>query len=472
MKESMQVKRKFILPDTLVLIFSIICVCAFLTWIIPGGEYGREEKQDRTVVVPGSFHYIESAPQNIDSVFLAPVKGFIEVAGIIVFILLMGGIFGIIQATGAFNSMIHWIVLRHEHSRFLQRFSIPVMMLMFSIGGATFGMSEETIPFILIFVPLALSLGYDSIVGTSIPYVGAHVGFAAAYLNPFTVGIAQGLSELPPFSGMGYRLFVWLVVSAVAIIFVTRYARKIKAQPELSPTFALDTARRSELAVQSGGETAFSIRHRLILLTFALSIVLLITGVMKWRWYINEIAAMFLACGILCGIIGRLSPNAIAQKFIGGAKDLIVTAFVVAFARGILIVARDGKIIDTILHSLAALISELPAVISVQLMLIVQSCLNFLVPSGSGQAALTIPILAPLSDLIGVTRQTTVLAFQFGDGFTNMIIPTSGVLIGVLGLAKIEWDVWAKWMIKLQLVLLLTGMALLIPPVILHWGPF
>ncbi|MCP4727582.1 MAG: putative basic amino acid antiporter YfcC [bacterium] len=465
-------KRKFILPETLVLLFIIICVMAALTWIIPGGQYSRDDSAGRTMVVPGSFQYGESQPQNIHTVFLAPIRGFIDAAQIIVFVVFMGGVFGIIQATGAFRSLIHFIVQRHEHSRFLQRFSIPVLMIVFSIAGSTFGMSEETIPFVLIFVPLALSLGYDSIVGTAIPYVGAHAGFAAAFLNPFTLGVAQGISELPPSSGFEYRFFCWVIVTTVAIIFVMRYAAKIKAKPELSPTYHSDLERRKSVVVKMEEAEKFTSRHKLVLFSFAFSIGVLVYGVLKLGWYINEIAALFLACGILCGIIGKVSPNKCAKEFVSGAQDLILTAFVIAFARGILLIAQDGRVIDTILYYLSSGISKVPGVLSVQLMLVVQSFLNFFVPSGSGQAALTIPILAPLSDLIGITRQTTVLAFQFGDGFSNMIIPTSGVLMGALGFAKMDWRVWAKWMVKLQIILLITGMTLLTFPVIFNWGPF
>ncbi len=465
-------KQKFILPETLVLLFIIICLMAALTWIIPGGQYKREDTGGRTTVVPGSFQYGDSQPQQIQTVFIAPVRGFIDAAQIIVFVVFMGGVFGIIQATGAFRSLIHFIVARHKHSRFLQRFSIPVLMIVFSIAGSTFGMSEETIPFVLIFVPLALSLGYDSIIGTAIPYIGAHVGFSAAFLNPFTLGVAQGISELPPSSGFGYRFFCWVTVTSVAIIFVMRYASKIKSEPEKSPTYQSDLERRKSVSIQTETNESFSLRHKIVLLLFALSIVILVAGVLKWGWYINEIAALFLACGIICGIIGKVSPNICAKEFVSGAQDLILTAFVIAFARGILIIAQDGRIIDTILYYLSSGISQVPGVLSVQLMLIVQSFINFFVPSGSGQAALTIPILAPLSDLIGITRQTTVLAFQFGDGFSNMIIPTSGVLMGALGFAKIDWRIWARWMVKLQIILIVTGVILLIPPVLFHWGPF
>ncbi len=465
-------KSKIEFPETLVLLFIIICIIAGLTWVIPGGEYERQEKVNRTVVVQGSYHKVENQPQGIQSVFLAPIRGFIKGIQIITFVMFMGGVFGIITATGAFNSMIHWIVGKHEHSRFLQRFSIPVLMTIFALAGSTFGMSEETIPFVLIFVPLALSLGYDSIVGTAIPYIGAHVGFAAAFLNPFTIGVAQGIAELPPSSGFGYRLFVWIIITLISIIFVTRYARKIKADPRKSPTYELDLKKRAESAKTEEIESRFTGRHKLVLLTFALTICVLVYGVLEWGWYINEIGALFLACGLICGITGKLSANVISRNFVSGSKDLITTAFVIAFAHGILIIAQDGKIIDTILFYLTNTIANVPAVISVQLMLVVQSFLNFFVPSGSGQAALTIPILAPLSDLIGLTRQTTVLAFQFGDGFSNMIIPTSGVLMGALGFAGIEWKTWAVWMIKLQLLLFATAILLLIPPVLFNWGPF
>ena len=320
---------------------------------------------------------------------------------------------------------------------------------------------------------MALSLGYDSVVGTAIPFLGAGAGFAGAFINPFTIGIAQGIAELPPISGFFYRVFCWIIITGTAIIFVSRYAAKVKQNPEISPTFNLDKEKRKFYKDHS--ETlshSLNKAHLYVLIVFGLALVLLIIGVMRLGWYIPEIAALFFGTAILSGLIGKLNPSTIAESFVEGTKDMMTAVLVIAFARGILVVASDGQIIDTILNALSAQITRFHPIFAGQAMFCVQACINFFIPSGSGQAALTMPIMAPLSDLIGVTRQTAVLAYQFGDGFSNMIIPTSGVTMAVLGMGKIPWEKWAKWLLPLEIIFFLIGLLLLIPPVLFDWGPF
>jgi uncharacterized ion transporter superfamily protein YfcC len=475
------------MPNAYVLIFLLLIVTAALTWIVPAGQFARTQGPDgRTIVVPNSFRWIDPgaelpegytlqpAPQGVMEVLRAPMDGFVATAYIIVFILVLGGAFRVLEATGA---IVAGIRRTTEAMRGREVLIIPVMMTLFSIGGATIGMSEETIIFVMMFVPLALALGYDTITGVCMVFVGAGAGFAAAFLNPFTVGIAQGIAELPPGSGMGYRVLVWVIVTAVAIAFVMRYAHRVKRDPSLSPTFALDEQRRTEAhreAAAAGEVVAgerFSASHAVILLLLAITIVLIGFGSQLWGWYVLEIAAVFFAFALVAGIIARLGGDEFVATFIRGAQELTGVALVVGLARAVLIVAEQGGIIDPALHALSAGIGSLPAVLSAQLMFIFQSMLNFIVPSGSGQAALTMPVMAPLADLVGVTRQTAVLAYQFGDGFTNLIIPTSPVLLGVLGAARVPWSVWARWMLPLQLIFLLLGLLLLIPPVLMNWGP-
>jgi len=462
--------KKIKLPHTLALIFLIMLVAALLTWIIPGGQYDRVENKDkREVVVSDSFHYVENNPQGLFSVLKSPIRGMEETANIIGFILIIGGVFSIVQYTGAITAFIRRLSQKLEGRESLV---IPVGVFMFAIFGAVFGMSEEVIPFVLIFIPLSLTLGYDSIVGVSIPFLGAGLGFAGAILNPFTIGIAQGIAELPLFSGLAYRLIVWLIITSIGIISIMRYARKIKKNPELSPVYELDQKRAERTSIREGDESHLDLNKKLIMILLGLIVIVMVFGVMRYKWFIQEIAALFLGLGLLSGIIARLSINDIANKFVEGARDLIGAALIVGFARTILIISQDGMIIDTIMYKLSGLISHFHPVIAAQMMFLMQTCINFFVPSGSGQAALTMPIMAPLSDLIGVTRQTAVLAFQMGDGFTNMIIPTSGVTMGVLGMAKIPWDKWARWLLPIEIILFLTGLILLIPAVLMHWGPF
>jgi uncharacterized ion transporter superfamily protein YfcC len=462
------------LPDTLVLIFSIMLLVAILTWILPGGSYERQAINGREILIPDSYKEVQNVPQELGAVLMAPIKGFIEASQIIAFVLIVGGAFVVIQKTGAVDALIYKIAESHDHSKAIRFLLIPLLMLIFSLFGSVFGMSEEVIPFILIFVPLAISLGYDSIVGVAIPFVGAGAGFAGAFINPFTIGIAQGIAELPPLSGMIYRIICWFIVSTMAITFVVIYAAHIRKNPKKSRMYHIDQIWRDHVAeVKEDTLTGnMSGSHVFILVLFAAGMIGLILGVIFGGWYINEIAALFLGLALIIGFISHLTINQIAGGFVEGAKELVKVAFIIALARSILVVASDGRIIDSILHGLSSLVSGAHPVFAAQLMFFVQSIINVFIPSGSGQAALVMPIMAPLGDLLGVTRQTAVLAFQFGDGFTNLIIPTSGVTMGVLGVAKIPFEKWFVWVLPLMIIFFILGLILLIPPVLMHWGPF
>ncbi len=457
-------------PNTFFIIFLIVILVAISTWFIPAGEFERKEINGKNVVVNETYHHVESNPQGISAILQAPIKGFVDASLIIGFVLIVGGAFSVFQKTEAVDSAIKAITKAYHKSKLVEKLLIPILMMLFSLGGAIFGMAEEIIPFILILVPLSLSLGYDSITAVAIAYVGSGVGFAGAFLNPFTIGIAQGIADVPLFSGLEYRLIVWLIVTLTAIIFVTRYAKKIKINPKLSPVYEIDKNRIEKFHIsQLQDFTGIDRKHKIVLVIFLLGLITLAVGVLNYGWFIEEICATFLLTGILVGIFGKLTVKEITDSFVQGAKDLIGTALIIALARGILIVASDGKIIDTILYSLSEPIRSLHPIVSSQAMFFVQTAINFFVPSGSGQAALTMPIMAPLSDLVGVTRQTAILAYQFGDGFSNLIIPTSAVTMGVLTLAEIPWEKWARWILPLMLILTTISMLLLIPPFFMNW---
>jgi uncharacterized ion transporter superfamily protein YfcC len=451
------------LPHTLVLLFSLLLVVAMLTWLLPPGEFATQLVGKRQVVVPGTYHAVAANRQGLGDVLMAFIHGFEKAAEIIGFVLIVGGAFGIFAASGVLDLGIRRLVKAAQSSPRLQALLIPLFMFLFSLGGSVFGMSEEVIPFVLIFVPLALFLGYDSIVGVAIPFVGAHVGFAAAFINPFTLGVAQNISQLPHMSGLGYRLLCWFLLTSLATWFVMRYARTIRQMPELSPMYAQDEQKRQSSVGQEHAAGELTRRHWVGLLVLVAGFITLVVGVLRWEWYIAEIAALFLAMGIGVGLTSHLSLDGMVAGFLHGARDLLTTALVIALAKGLVILAEDGRIIHTILYHLAATIEQVHPIISGQLMFLVHTVLNFFVPSGSGQAALTMPIMAPLSDLVGVSRQTAVLAFQFGDGFSNMIIPTSGVCMGALALGEVPWERWVAWVWRLQLLFLLAGLLLLIP---------
>ena len=461
--------KRFKLPNTFVLLFAILALIALATWLVPGGKYDTHMVNGKALVDPGTFRYVPSAPQGPVALMMAPIKGFVEAAQIIGFVLIVGGAFAVLQKTEAIDSLIKTIARAHTHSRFVRAALIPVFVTMFSLGGATFGMSEEAIPFVLIFVPLAIALGYDTIVGVSIPFVGSQVGFASAFLNPFNVGIAQGIAGVPMFSGIGYRLIVWLLCTGVTIGFLMWYAARIKRDPTLSPTYAMDSERRGEhVASFDASFNGMTSSHSAVLWIFLLSLGSMVCGVIQYGWGINEMAALFLVMAIVIGLVGRLDADGFVAAFMLGARDLVPTALVIALARGTVILARDANIIDTMLNSLMPLVQSSSPIIAAQKMFAIQSVINFFIHSGTGQAALTMPIMAPLADLVGVSRQTAVLAFQLGE-LTTPIIPTSGITVGVLALARIPWITWVKWMVPLQAMYLVLALALLVPPSLMGW---
>lgn len=455
------------MPHVLVLLFMIIILAAVSTYIFTPGVYERVDKGGRTVVAPDSYYRVERNPVGIFGILQSVPKGLNEVGYIVFFIFIVGGAFGIISETGAVDAGIAAL------TRVLQgreKMIIPVIMLVFSLGGAMLGLAEETLPFIPAMVPLAIVLGFDSITGVAMVLLGAGAGFAGAYMNPFTVGIAQGIADLPLFSGMGFRFVVWLIITGIAIAYVYIYASKVKKNPELSLVYEDDQKR--EESYDSIKFDTLKTYHKGVLAVVSISFLFLIWGVTQQGWFINELSALFLGMGIIGGLVGKLGVNGTAEAFVKGAKNLTMAALIVGVARGILIVLTEGHIIDTVLNSMAFAIQGLPGYLSAVGMYVFQCFLNIIVPSGSGQAALTMPIMAPLSDLAGVTRQTAVLAYQLGDGFTNIWTPTSGYFMAGLGLAGLSWKKWAKWFLPLLGIWFIAGAVLIIIAQIINWGPF
>ncbi len=432
--------RKLKTPNTYVIIAVIIVLCAMMTWFLPGGQYIKAD--DGTV----SYEAVDSVPQTWQ-VFSAIYHGFVKQAGIIIFILVVGGAFWLLNATGAVEAGIRrFIALIGEKDRLV----LVALTVLFSLGGAVFGMSEETIPFVGIVVPLAVSMGYDAFMGMLVVYVASNVGFSSAFLNPFTVSIAQGMADLPLFSGMGYRLFCWGLLTVLLSLFVIFYAKRTKKHPS---------------DVETVDSKPLTQRHAWVLATLALTVAALIVGVTCFEWYLPEITGLFLAMGIVCGLIAGFPSGKIVNELMAGAKDILSAALVVGFASGIIVILQDGKIIDSLLHSMQEGLDGSGKAGSLSAMYGIQAIINFLIPSATAKAAITIPIMAPFSDMVGVSRQSMVLAFQFGDGFTNMITPTSGVLVAALAMARIPYSKWVKWIWKMVLVLLVLGLLLLLPTV-------
>lgn len=457
----------FRMPHTLVVVMLLVVVVLALSWIIPSGEYQRAEVATseglRKVTVPGTYHAVPKVLLGAQVLLLAPIRGFLDGGLLICFLLVIGGTFAVFQETGAVESGIRGLTDALARRPALESLVIPVLMSVFSLAGGIFGMAEEVIPFVVIFIPLARRLGYDSIVGVSIPFLGAAAGFAAAFFNPFTVGIAQSIAGLPLYSGLTYRLVTWVAGTAVVVAYVMVYARRVKRDPSLSPVQDLDRARES--AYQAHAAPAWDLRKVTALALFAVCMALLVVGVLRWKWYMEEIAVLFFGMGLALGLVGGLGPSRIATLFVAGAKDMVGVVFIVACARALLIIAQDARIMDTLLYGASAGMSVLPRAVVAQVMFLIQSAINFLIHSGTAQAALTMPVMAPLADLTGVTRQTAVFAFQLCE-FVNPILPTSAVTMGVLGAAGIPWDRWARWFLPLMVILVLLSFLLLIPPVL------
>jgi uncharacterized ion transporter superfamily protein YfcC len=459
------------MPHTLVIVGSLVVFVLVLSWLMPSGTYQTVERAGRQVTIPGTYQRVAKVILGPQWLLIAPIRGFLDGSLIIAFLLLIGGSFNVIQTTGIIELGIRKITAALAGRPHLEKLMIPVLMTIFSLAGSIFGMAEEVIPFVLICIPLALSLGYDSIVGVSIPFLGAAAGFAAAFFNPFTVGIAQGLVGLPLYSGLGYRVITWFVCTVVIVGWVMVYAARVKRDPASSPAYELDLARDRTTFDASVGPEPWTVRRVLVVALFVAGMVALVWGILKAQWFIEEIGALFLAMGLLMGAVSGLRAGEIAASFVAGARDMVNVALIIACGRALLIIAREARVLDTILFYSSGAISALPAVVAAQVMFVVQSIINFFIHSGTAQAALTMPIMAPLADLVGLTRQTMVYAYQLCE-LINPILPTSAVTMGVLGMAKIPWETWARWFLPLMLTLVVLAFLLLIPPVLMHWGPF
>ena len=483
----MEKKKKFQMPHTYIIIFGVILFAAILTMFIPLGKYETKEitytmngeEKTRTVLDPDSFEYVLDENGNRVTK-VAPIFGTEDfggqgilnyvfeglttgnkngtAVGIIAFILVVGGSFGIVLRTGAVEGGIMRVISMTNGKEI---FLVPILTVLFSLGGAVFGMGEEAIPFVMILVPMFIAMGYDAVVGIMCSYVATQIGFGTSWQNPFGLAVAQGIAGIPVMSGAWFRIPLWIIFTALTCVFTMRYAAKVKKNPKLSVAYESDQEYREDFEKNGKADIPFTFGHKLVLLTILICMIWTIWGVVTQGYYIPEIASQFFVMGLVSGIIGLIfhlngmQINDIPRAIDHGAADLLGAAMCVDMAQGIIIIlggtsATDGTVLNTILYTISNGMKNFPPVISAWLMYVFQSVFNFFVVSGSGQAALTMPIMAPLADLVGVERQVAVLAYQLGDAFTNFIVPTSGCLLGALAAAKLEWGQWAKFQIKFQ----------------------
>ena len=451
-------KEKSKIPHTFIILFGIIVLLAITTYFIPAGEYEREVNEDgRTVVINGTYQETEANPAGFLDIFTAVFDGMVQSADIVFLLFIVGGSFGILTATGAIEALFNRLITKLNGNEI---YLIPILMTFFAICGATFGMAEESIPYLIILLPFLLKLGFDRIIAVATPMIGTSIGYAGAVTNPFNLGVAQTISELPLFSGMSVRIVLLAVLIIVASLYVMRYAKKVLKDPARSLVYG-----DGQLIPQ--GEKVTS-NHSLtkskivILLAFLLTIIIIPFGIIKYGWYMKEIASLFLIMGVIVGIIAKMNDNKIAESFTKGCNDMVVAALAVGLAHGAVVILENANTIDTIVHSLAGLVEGLPSTFAVAGIFGVQSAINYIVSSGSGQAALTMPLMAPLADLLEVHRQTAVLAFQIGDGISNALTPTNGHLMASLALAGLSWIKWARFFIPLILILYAVGLIFLL----------
>ena len=467
MKRKGQIK----VPHVFVILTSVILIGSLLSYIIPSGNFNREVKTvssvKKTLVIPGTYteipkHYsakgiivdddIEgyASPVSLLEFLTSIPRGMEEAADIIFFIFIIGGVFGILQKTGTIIAFLQKILKLFGNN---PQFLVIILMITVGIASSTLGMGEELIPLIPLFLVVSKQLGYDRVTGVAIIWLASEIGFAAATTNPYTVQIAQSLAEVPLNSGILFRVAFFVVAMVAGIYYLLRYANKVKEDRKNS-VMPDDDFNTEDLSFD---EIQFNNRHLVIIITGISLFGIIIYSVQNYGWWMNEMSGAFFLLGILCVIISGMTIKDAANSFVKGMEEMVVAALVVGFARGVQVVLQDGQILDTIIYYASSSLQTFPKFIAAGGMLVFQTTLNFFIPSGSGQAAVTMPLMAPLSDLIGITRQTAVFAFTCGDGFANMVIPTSGLLMAVLSLAKVPFMSWLRFITPIFLIMMLLS---------------
>lgn len=457
-------KRKLAFPETALLLLIIVAFVAALTYVMPAGAFERvlDEETGRELVKSGTYAVTESNPTSLVELFSAVFRGLVKASDIIALIFVIGGAFGIVARTGAIAAGLGSLVKKLQGRESVM---VAIIMTAFAVCGATFGMAEESLPFVVILVTVALKMGFDPIVGVAMVVIGLYCGYSAGPLNPFNTGIAQGIAELPMFSGMGLRVLLMAGALVIAITITVLHGKKYK-KLGIDNTKLLEEFKAEEERPITGTD-------KIILAILAATIAVLIYGVVSYGWYFNEITALFFGMGLLIGLIYRKGNlNQISRDFVEGAGEMTTAAIFVGLSRAILVVMEDGMIMDTFVYWLSLPLSQLNSVFAAWGMYLSQGLINFFIPSSTGQAVVVMPILSPLSDLIGVTRQTAVLAYQCGDGFWNMITPTHSVLMASLGLAKVPFGKWFKFAVKIVAAWTVWVFIVLAIATVTNYGPF
>lgn len=456
-------KKKFQIPTTCALLFMLMIVCAILTWIIPAGAYDKEEVDGLTKVVAGTYHIVESSPVGPWATIMAVTTGFYKSAKLMTMVMFCGGAVAILEQTGSINAVFGKLMSKNMNATVL---ALLVMAFM-SVGGAAGVFANPVVALVPIGIILATNLGYDAFTGFLFIYMGAYSGFNVGWANASTIGTAQPYAELPIFSGFTVRVILNIINFALCFYFTMRYMKSIQADPTKSLNYE-EGMSVSEYMGHSDKtqkiEDKMTTGHIIGMVGLIVAIAAIVIGSVKFKWSYDQMSATYLILAIVVGLANGMSINGLTKVFLGGCSSLVNAAFIIGFANGVGTVLTDGNILNTIVYWLSIPMEHLGSVLCANFMFFANLLINFLVPSGSGQAAAVMPIMVPMGDLAGLTRQVTVQAFQFGDGFSNCIFPTAGTLMGSLAIAKVDWTKYAKWMMPLlgcQIVLACASLTIL-----------
>jgi uncharacterized ion transporter superfamily protein YfcC len=477
-------KSRFRLPSAYTILFALIVLAAVATWAIPAGVYNLNEQGEP---IPGTYHEVDSKPARIlvDSL-TAPINGLYGIEDatgninyyntgslfgaidIALFILVIGGFLGVTMKTGAIEAGIGSLVHRMQGR---ERWMIPVLMSVFALGGTTFGMAEESLAFYALVITVMIAAGYDALTGAAIVLLGCGIGVLGSTVNPFATGIASGIADVPISEGIIGRLVILIVGLAIGIFFVLRYADRVKRDPSQSVVYDLKAENEARFrAGADAGDIALTGKQKMVLAVFALAFLVMIYGVVPWEdigipfptwwWWFPEMTASFLLFAIIIGLIGRMGEGQLTTSFVDGARDLLGVALIIGIARGITVIMNNGKITDTILHWVEDAVGGSGEVAFLILMFLLFLPLSLVIPSTSGLATLSMPIMAPLAGFVGVSTALVVTAYQSASGVMNLVVPTSAVVMGGLAIARVPYGTYLRWV--WPLLALLTGLSVVV----------
>ncbi|MFC4714325.1 YfcC family protein [Planococcus dechangensis] len=459
-------KSKVKVPHIFVILFIMIALASLASYVIPAGQFERQANDSGAeVIVPGTFEYMESSPVTFLEFMFAIPDGFIETAEIIFGIIMIGGMFAVIERTGVIALGVNKLASKFSDKGL---WIIPTLMLPFALFTTFTGQVEMSLIYLPAILPLVLKLGFDRITAAAIVLVSTIAGFSVALAIPANLGVAQEIAELPLYSGIGFRIIILSIVLLAGMGYVWRYAKKVHKNPELSIVFEEN---QEQLEVEEMAPAKATKRQIWTAFTLLAAFGVLLFGLLNYGWYFRELTGLYALIGITAGLVAGLKPSEIADAFNEGFKKILLGAIVVGIARGIAVVLDAGDIMDTIIYALGEFVNVMPDSLTAVFMLIVQAALNFLIPSGSGQAMVTMPIMTGLSDISGVTRQTAVLAFLLGDGFTNIFYPTSGYFMATLAVGGIRWEKWLKFIFPLLIIWYSVAVVALIIAQLIEYGP-